>query len=197
MAEEAERGRPTEVMRQGTAFFPLFVGVVRDVDTVADPVRLVIFNPIARGIVVLPGDPGVISTLMSSDPATDGPSPASKASIEALRVVDLEENGGAEEECSVCLDGLWRREAAPPVEKVVREMPCGHRFHSGCVEKWLGMHGSCPLCRYLMPVAEEEPKKVVGDERARARELVVTIAFERREGDASQQQQQQEQREAE
>ncbi|XP_074583594.1 E3 ubiquitin-protein ligase MPSR1-like [Curcuma longa] len=197
MAEEAERERPAEAMRRGMAFFPLFVGVVRDEDTAAEPVRLVLFNPITRGMVVLQGDPGVISTLMSSDPETGGPPPASKASIEALRVVHPEEDGGTEE-CSVCLDGLWRREAAPTEEEeVVREMPCGHRFHGGCVEKWLGMHGSCPLCRYLMPVAEEDPKKIVGDEWARARELVVTIAFERREGDASQQQQQQEEGEAE
>ncbi|KAL3631171.1 E3 ubiquitin-protein ligase mpsr1 [Castilleja foliolosa] len=35
-------------------------------------------------------------------------------------------------------------------------MPCHHRFCGGCIEKWLRAHGSCPVCRYEMPVEEDE-----------------------------------------
>ncbi|KAG9139941.1 hypothetical protein Leryth_026299 [Lithospermum erythrorhizon] len=72
----------------------------------------------------------------------DGPLPASKASIEALRCVDVDEGF----ECSICLgEGL----------QDVNEMPCKHLFHSGCINKWLGIHGSCPICRVRMPVEVE------------------------------------------
>ncbi|GAA0173048.1 hypothetical protein LIER_41449 [Lithospermum erythrorhizon] len=71
-----------------------------------------------------------------------GPLPASKASIEALRCVDVDEGF----ECSICLgEGL----------QDVNEMPCKHLFHSGCINKWLGIHGSCPICRVRMPVEVE------------------------------------------
>ncbi|KAF3330138.1 E3 ubiquitin-protein ligase RING1-like protein [Carex littledalei] len=38
-------------------------------------------------------------------------------------------------------------------------MLCGHRYHGECIEKWLHMHGSCPMCRYNMAEEEGEGKK--------------------------------------
>uniref|UniRef100_A0A803LQP9 RING-type E3 ubiquitin transferase n=1 Tax=Chenopodium quinoa TaxID=63459 RepID=A0A803LQP9_CHEQI len=44
-------------------------------------------------------------------------------------------------ECCICLsayeDGIE-----------LRELPCGHHFHSSCVEKWLHINSTCPLCKY-------------------------------------------------
>lgn len=49
---------------------------------------------------------------------------------------------------------------SPAAALVVKEMPCGHRYHGDCIEKWLCMHGSCPVCRYRMPEEDKElPKK--------------------------------------
>ncbi|KAK4409863.1 E3 ubiquitin-protein ligase MP [Sesamum angolense] len=84
----------------------------------------------------------------------EGPSPASKASIESLPRVQVSDPSL---ECPVCL--------AEYGEVEVKEMPCGHRFHSGCIEKWLGIHGSCPVCRYSMPADEKKEKE--SDERRR------------------------------
>ncbi|CAN1794379.1 E3 ubiquitin-protein ligase MPSR1 [Linum perenne] len=85
--------------------------------------------------------------------------PASKASIEAMPSVEIGAECGIGE-CVICL-GEW-------VEgEVVKEMPCKHRFHGSCVEKWLGIHGSCPVCRYQMPV--EELNKKSDDEEGRRR----------------------------
>lgn len=45
-------------------------------------------------------------------------------------------------------------------------MPCKHRYHSGCVEEWLGIHGSCPVCRFKMPVEEEGQGNRKGGDRS-------------------------------
>ncbi|KAG0462218.1 hypothetical protein HPP92_020694 [Vanilla planifolia] len=43
--------------------------------------------------------------------------------------------------CSVCLQDVQ-------VGETVRCLPyCGHIFHLPCIDGWLSIHGSCPLCR--------------------------------------------------
>ncbi|KAL5722836.1 RING-type E3 ubiquitin transferase [Ranunculus cassubicifolius] len=80
---------------------------------------------------------------------------ATKDSIQAMpRVVITEEH--KEKECSICLDG-WE------IGGEAREMPCKHLYHGKCIEKWLGMHGSCPLCRYKMPLDETFTWKASSD----------------------------------
>uniref|UniRef100_A0A7N1A1A4 RING-type E3 ubiquitin transferase n=1 Tax=Kalanchoe fedtschenkoi TaxID=63787 RepID=A0A7N1A1A4_KALFE len=93
--------------------------------------------------------------------ARPGQPPATKASIAALREVEI---GDDEQdlECSICLEGM----------KVAKEMPCKHRFHSGCVDKWLRIHGSCPVCGYQMPRADED-----GDIVRRVLERPVWVPF--------------------
>jgi hypothetical protein len=49
--------------------------------------------------------------------------------------------GESEEDCSICLDGYKRGQA-------VTKMPCGHEFHSKCLERWLlNYNATCPYCR--------------------------------------------------
>ncbi|WOL02690.1 hypothetical protein Cni_G11409 [Canna indica] len=203
-AEEADHGlgrlqellrRAAGAERQGLTIFPFVFGVVRPEaaeDAVLELERVVMLDPLTRGIVVFQGESGLLSELLpsgSSVAAACGPPPASKASIAALKAVEPGEEGEGED-CPVCLDALRSGiggEAAPRNEvgegpAAVREMPCRHRFHGGCIEKWLRLHGSCPVCRYQMPAEEEaEPKKVGstagGEERGRARQLLVTISF--------------------
>ncbi|XP_022983126.1 RING-H2 finger protein ATL70-like [Cucurbita maxima] len=43
--------------------------------------------------------------------------------------------------CSICL-GDYKN------EDVLRLLPdCGHMFHSGCIDPWLRLNPSCPVCR--------------------------------------------------
>lgn len=44
-------------------------------------------------------------------------------------------------ECCICLSCYEDN-----VE--LRELPCGHHFHCTCVDRWLRMNSTCPLCKY-------------------------------------------------
>ncbi|KAF7809551.1 RING-H2 finger protein ATL8 [Senna tora] len=49
-------------------------------------------------------------------------------------------------ECAICL-----AEFADGDE--IRVLPqCGHGFHVGCIDMWLGSHSSCPSCRQILAV---------------------------------------------
>jgi hypothetical protein len=121
-----------------------------------------------------------LDSLLREQGGKDGQPPASKASIKAMPDVEVDEGGG---ECVICLDEL-------EVGGVAKEMPCKHRFHTNCIEKWLGIHGSCPVCRYTMPVEEEEVGKKrdeEGRERRVEREIWVSFSFNSsRTGDSNQ-----------
>ncbi|KAD3641011.1 hypothetical protein E3N88_30234 [Mikania micrantha] len=82
--------------------------------------------------------------------AKEGALPASKSAIEALPTVTVTEE--EESDCAICL-------TEHGVAGEVKELPCKHRYHSDCIVKWLEIHGSCPVCRYEMPVDEEEKRR--------------------------------------
>ncbi|KAL3511116.1 hypothetical protein ACH5RR_030517 [Cinchona calisaya] len=116
--------------------------------------RITLINPFTQGMVVIEdsssrssrgGDTGLESLLRDLFSKEEQP-PASKASMEAMPEVEISEDG---EECVMCLEE-WE------VGWVAKEMPCKHRFHGNCIEKWLSIHGSCPVCRYKMPVEEND-----------------------------------------
>ncbi|GAB4840021.1 hypothetical protein Ancab_020730 [Ancistrocladus abbreviatus] len=151
--------------------------------------RIILINPLTQGMVVIEG--ADLSSLLQSMPAAaDGKSgqpPASKAAIEAMPSVEIRE-GEEDGECVICLED-WE------VGTVAKEMPCKHKFHGNCIEKWLWIHGTCPICRYKMPVEEEDEGKKSdeseggreGERRRRGdREIWVSFSFgssRRRNGD--------------
>ncbi|XP_061991338.1 E3 ubiquitin-protein ligase MPSR1-like [Rosa rugosa] len=107
--------------------------------------RLVVVNRDEQNVVVIESGSGGIDSLMRQL-AKDGHPPASKASIAAMPTVTVAESG---RECPICLDQF-------EVGGEAKEMPCSHLFHGDCVEKWLKVHGTCPVCRFTMPADEEE-----------------------------------------
>lgn len=46
--------------------------------------------------------------------------------------------------CSVCISDISKGE-----ETLL--LPCGHMYHSGCVEPWLKKNNTCPVCRFELP----------------------------------------------
>ncbi|PWA50630.1 hypothetical protein CTI12_AA470930 [Artemisia annua] len=94
----------------------------------------------------------------------DGEPPASKAAIENMPTVEMKSREEIEKmcestgtECVICMED-WG------VGDVVKEMPCQHKFHGGCVEKWLKIHATCPVCRCKMMDEENENGKKSGGE---------------------------------
>ncbi|XP_028762029.1 E3 ubiquitin-protein ligase MPSR1 [Neltuma alba] len=137
--------------------------------------RVILINPFTQGMVVIDSTSS-LETLFHEIGMKNGQPPASKESIDALPSVEIKEGEGGE--CVICLED-WE------VGGVAKEMPCKHKYHQNCIEKWLGIHGSCPVCRYQMPVGEkevgkrdEEEQEAGGGERRRVgREIWVSFSF--------------------
>lgn len=45
--------------------------------------------------------------------------------------------------CPICLENFTLRER-------VKLLPCAHIYHKECIETWLNIHGTCPVCRQTL-----------------------------------------------
>ncbi|KAJ7943463.1 E3 ubiquitin-protein ligase RING1-like [Quillaja saponaria] len=143
--------------------------------------RIILINPLTQGLIVIEGTSS-LETLLRELGTKHGQPPASKESIKAMPSVEIGE--GEDGECAICLDE-WEIFGG-----VAKEMPCKHKFHANCIEKWLGIHGSCPVCRYKMPVDEKETSKKRDEEGGERRmvERGIWVSFfngGRRDGDSN------------
>ncbi|KAJ8005047.1 hypothetical protein DPEC_G00142590 [Dallia pectoralis] len=70
-----------------------------------------------------------------------GPPPADQEKIFSIPTVNVsQEQADCCMECPVCKEDF-------KVGEPVRQLPCNHFFHSGCIVPWLEMHDTCPVCR--------------------------------------------------
>lgn len=88
-----------------------------------------------------PGLDMLLQHLAENDANRHGTPPAQKEAVESMPTVKVAENL----QCSVCLEDF-------EIGSEAKEMPCKHKFHSGCILPWLELHSSCPVCRFQMPV---------------------------------------------
>ncbi|KAB2598263.1 E3 ubiquitin-protein ligase RING1-like [Pyrus ussuriensis x Pyrus communis] len=71
--------------------------------------------------------------------------PASKSAIESMPTIKLDEaHITAEHHCAVCKEPF-------EVNTEAQEMPCKHIYHSDCIQPWLALRNSCPVCRHELP----------------------------------------------
>eukprot|EP00252_Welwitschia_mirabilis_P024955 TRINITY_DN7628_c0_g1_i1.p1 TRINITY_DN7628_c0_g1~~TRINITY_DN7628_c0_g1_i1.p1 ORF type:complete len:193 (-),score=14.59 TRINITY_DN7628_c0_g1_i1:400-978(-) len=67
---------------------------------------------------------------------------------DSLPLLSYQSNNGGAVECAVCISKFEEGDE-------IRRLPCGHFFHSGCLDKWLDhQQTTCPLCRASVVPAE-------------------------------------------
>ncbi|KAJ8273490.1 hypothetical protein GJAV_G00102170 [Gymnothorax javanicus] len=87
------------------------------------------------------GQGGLDAVITQGQFENTGPPPAEKEKISSLpTVIVSQEQADANMECPVCKEDY-------SVGEPVRQLPCNHFFHSGCIVPWLEMHDTCPVCR--------------------------------------------------
>jgi len=95
------------------------------------------------------------------------PPPTSKAFIENLEKIVINNDDDDEVECPICLKKF---EAGEECNK----LPCKHLFHVTCLMPWLEKTSSCPLCRAELPSNDpdwEEMKRQKRREKEREADL--------------------------
>ncbi|KAE8702588.1 anaphase-promoting complex subunit 2-like isoform X1 [Hibiscus syriacus] len=74
-------------------------------------------------------------------------SPAWKAAVEAMPLVEIDDTHIHDELCcAVCKEQF-------ELGTKVLNMPCNHLYHSNCILPWLQLQNSCPVCRHELPAA--------------------------------------------
>mmetsp|Transcript_10919 Transcript_10919/g.19740 ORF Transcript_10919/g.19740 Transcript_10919/m.19740 type:complete len:446 (-) Transcript_10919:387-1724(-) len=68
---------------------------------------------------------------------------ASEDQIKNLICVPFEENtfeGSGDHSCVICLSNYVK-------DEMISTLPCKHHFHQNCINEWLAVDKSCPLCK--------------------------------------------------
>lgn len=61
----------------------------------------------------------------------------------------------ATDNCPICQDEL---------NGAIHTLPCAHRFHADCIQKWIELRNLCPLCQQVADVSR--PVRELHDDRA-------------------------------
>lgn len=61
-------------------------------------------------------------------------------SIRALPIIKYKPSKDGDKQCKICFNDFGKNED-------VRLLPCLHRFHPECIDKWLRQQFKCPICR--------------------------------------------------
>lgn len=82
----------------------------------------------------------IVTQLLNQMDGT-GPPPLPQKQIAAIpRTTVTQSQVDSKLQCSVCWDDF-------KLAETVRQLPCQHLYHDKCIEPWLKIHGTCPICR--------------------------------------------------
>ncbi|KAM0941964.1 putative transcription factor C2H2 family [Dioscorea sansibarensis] len=65
---------------------------------------------------------------------------ASQRHLDNLPESIVHQSDNIEEACAICLE-------IPTVGETIRHLPCLHKFHKDCIDKWLRRKTFCPVCK--------------------------------------------------
>uniref|UniRef100_M1CKA2 RING-type E3 ubiquitin transferase n=1 Tax=Solanum tuberosum TaxID=4113 RepID=M1CKA2_SOLTU len=93
----------------------------------------------------------LIHQLAESDLNMFGTPPAAKSAVSGLPDVKVSDEllNSDLSQCAVCKDGF-------KLDELVKQMPCKHMYHDGCLLPWLEMRNSCPVCRFELPTDDSD-----------------------------------------
>jgi len=82
----------------------------------------------------------------------------SSSEISSLPLVEWKEFSSQVDnvKCTICLDDFDHRES-------VKQLPCGHPFHSHCIDTWLYRKRTCPLCLQHIKFASDVHRTELSD----------------------------------
>ncbi|KAF6155149.1 hypothetical protein GIB67_019675, partial [Kingdonia uniflora] len=79
-----------------------------------------------------------------------------KSVLRSLPKHTFNNNSNSNGDCSICLTEFVEGDE-------IRVLPqCGHGFHVGCIDTWLGSHSSWPSCCQILVVARSNCNKCGG-----------------------------------
>ena len=77
------------------------------------------------------------------------------STIPLKKLTETDLNGLNDRTCPVCLSDLTVGDEA-------RHLPCNHMFHKACVDEWLKVNATCPVCRASI-IGDDSPASSAND----------------------------------
>merc|ERR1719402_2146278 len=85
-----------------------------------------------------------IITMLLNQVDGAGPPPMDRETIREIPSVKIsKEQVEATSSCSVCWEDFT-------IGEEVKRLECDHFYHGACIEPWLELHGTCPVCRKVL-----------------------------------------------
>ena len=55
-----------------------------------------------------------------------------------------------DENCSICLSDITTEEQINKNQEIIKQLNCGHNFHTECINEWTKLNNTCPICRAII-----------------------------------------------
>ncbi|XP_055335331.1 uncharacterized protein LOC129586249 [Paramacrobiotus metropolitanus] len=82
-----------------------------------------------------------VTTLLNQLAQHGGAPPITQEDVDRIPTQAVtKEMVGENKSCSICLENF-------NVTEPFKELACTHQFHGSCIDRWLLIHGNCPICR--------------------------------------------------